>query len=288
MNRTVLVRLSAALLTLCGAWIAYTQDKGKGKQQGPPELTMVRMRDDLYVIQGDASGNVGTYITNEGVILIDDKFERDYTYILEKVKSVTNQPIKYVLNTHQHGDHSGGNEKFLATAEIIAHKNAHDNMVRLKQPGVPRISYTDESDVFLGGKEVRARHYGRGHTNGDAVMYFPAYRLIHTGDLFVNGPFFIPDYSNGGSLKEWAHTLDQVLKLDFDDVIPGHGPMAKRSDLVKFRNRLEEMWSSASGMVKQNKSNEEISKMLLNDYKEFGGSVAAANTVTSIVAEAKQ
>src|SRR5580658_7677217 len=137
MPKTLLVRLSAVTVFSVGAWVAYTQNP-----QAPPDLKLEKIKDDLYAIIGDG-GNVAVYVTGEGVILIDDKFERDYSDILAKVKSVTNQPVKYVLNTHQHGDHTGGNEKFLPSTEIIAHKNARANMVTGKMPGLPRVSFTD-------------------------------------------------------------------------------------------------------------------------------------------------
>src|SRR5437868_3767161 len=138
MNRTLIVRLCAGFgATLCG-WVAYTQTP-----QAPPQLKLEKITDDLYNISGDG-GNVAAYLTDQGVILIDDKFERDNADILVKLKSITDKPVKYILNTHQHGDHTGGNEKMLATAEIIAHRNARLNMVEAKMPGIPRISFNDE------------------------------------------------------------------------------------------------------------------------------------------------
>src|SRR6202043_1339789 len=104
---TLVVRFSAGLLFLLAAWVAYTQNQNKQ----PPQLKINKVKDDLYEIEGDG-GNVAVYITNEGVILVDDKFEYDYNDIVDKVKSITNQPIKYVLNTHHHGDHTGSNAKF--------------------------------------------------------------------------------------------------------------------------------------------------------------------------------
>ena len=111
---------------------------------------------------------------------------------MAKVKSVTDQPVKYVLSTHHHSDHSGGNAKFLPTAEIISTANARTNIVEHKQPNAPpnmapgaRGVHRGDCSVFLGGKEVRARYFGRGHTNGDAIIYFPALRTIHTGDLMA-------------------------------------------------------------------------------------------------------
>jgi glyoxylase-like metal-dependent hydrolase (beta-lactamase superfamily II) len=292
MNKTVLLRVSAGLALSMGLWVAYTQTP-----QAPPQLQIEKIKDDLYAIIGDG-GNVAVYITDEGIILIDDKFERDYSDILAKVKSVTDKPVKYVLNTHQHGDHTGGNAKMLgASAEIIAHKNARANMVDGKMPGIPRISFSDETEVFLGGKEVRARYFGRGHTNGDAVIYFPAAHVIHTGDLFTIGTSSAPvtiapfiDYSAKGSVVDWTKTLDGVLNSgwDFDTVIPGHGPISKKADLMQYRQNFEKMRSRVSGLVRESKSKDDVAKMLA---AEFGWSTAPGalglRSIESMMAELK-
>jgi cyclase len=179
--------------------------------------------------------------TTDGVVLVDDKFAQDGPQILAKVKSVTDKPIRYVLNTHQHGDHTGGNEGLLAAnAEIVIHKNARANMAAAKMPGLPHITYADEAQIFAGGKEVIARHVGRGHTNGDALIYFPSERVLHTGDLFTNGAPFV-DYSAGASLKEWDKTLQKALAWDFDKVIPGHGPVMAKADLAKYASSIGEL-----------------------------------------------
>lgn len=262
MNRMLLVRVSAGLLVSLGAWVAYTQNP-----PAPPQNTLQKVKDDLYVIEGDG-GNVAIYLTNDGVILVDDKFERDYNDIISKVKSLTDKPIKYVLNTHHHPDHSGSNEKLLITAEVIAHRNARANMVTNKMPGLPGVTFADEAQVFLAGKEVLMRHYGRGHTNGDAVVYFPALRVLHSGDLFTVMPHFPPliDYAGGGSAIEWTKTLDEVLKLDFDTVIPGHGPISKKEDIVRYKALIESMRNRVRGMNHEHKSREEIGKMLMTEY----------------------
>jgi glyoxylase-like metal-dependent hydrolase (beta-lactamase superfamily II) len=237
-------------------------------QTPPAQLTLEKVKDNLYAIIGDG-GNVAVYVTDEGVIVVDDKFERDYTDIMAKIKSVTAKPIKYVLNTHQHGDHTGGNEKMLAgSVEVIAQQNARANMVTGKMPGIPRISFTDQTSVFLGGKEVRARYFGRGHTNGDAMIYFPDLKVLHTGDLFVDGAPLI-DYNGHGSAAEWVATLDGVLNSgwDFDVVIPGHGKVSTRADLVKFRNGFEAMRNRVSSMVREGKSKDEVAKVLADEFK---------------------
>ncbi len=293
MRKTLVVRLAAGALATVGAWVAYTQNP----QQPRPPLTIEKVKDDLYAIIGNG-GNVAVYVTDEGVILIDDKFEQDYPEIIAKVKSVTDKPIRYVLNTHQHGDHTGGNAKMLAASvEIIAQKNARANMVTGKMPGIPRVSFTDETEVFLGGKEVRARYFGRGHTNGDAVIYFPADRVVHTGDLFTVGTSTAPvtvapfiDYSANGSAIDWTKTLDGVLNSgwDFDIAIPGHGPVSKREDLVAYRKNFEAMRTRVSGMVRGGKSKDDVSKMLAAEFGwQIGPNSLGARSIDSMIAELK-
>ena len=258
MSRTLLVRLSATVLVLMGSWAAYTQ---QGKQANNK---LNKIADDLYEIEGDG-GNVAVYITNEGAILVDDKFEYDFNDIMAKVKSVTNQPVKYLMSTHHHGDHTGSSDKFLPTTEIVAHKNNRMQMIQGKQPGVPRVVFSEEASVFLGGKEVRAKYFGRGHTNGDAMIYFPALRVLHTGDLMAGANPLI-DYSGGGSLKEWTATLDAALKLDFDTVIPGHGPIQKKADMMKYRDGIDKFTKQMSQMIRGGKSKDEVAKTLQSDF----------------------
>ena len=266
MSRTLLTRMAAATAFLVGCWIAYTQN-----QSGPPKLALHKVTDDLYEIEGDG-GNVAVYITNEGVILVDDKYDQDHEQIVANVKSVTDQPIKYILSTHYHADHSGGNAKFLPTAEIISTLNAHNNIVNHVQSNAPpgmqaaRVTFTTEAQVFLGGKEVRAKYFGRGHTNGDAVIYFPALRLVHTGDLMAGNTPLI-DYPGGGSLKEWADTLDGVLNsLDFDTVIPGHGPVTNRAGLQSYRDDVVKERSRVTGLIREGKSKDDVAKVMMAEY----------------------
>jgi cyclase len=265
MSRTLFARLCAAVLLFTGCWIAYTQTQAQ-----PPKLTLSKVKDDLYMIEGDG-GNVAVYVTSEGVILVDDKFEQDHDAIVAQVKSVTNLPVKYVLSTHHHSDHSGGNAKFLPTAEIISTANARANIVNHAQPGVSpemaaaRVTFTEETAVFLGGKEVRARYFGRGHTNGDAVVYFPALRAIHTGDLMA-GTTPLIDYPGGGSIVEWTKTLDAALKLDFDTVIPGHGAVTTKAGLLAYRDNIEKLRGRATGLIRQGKSQDDVAKVMIAEF----------------------
>ena len=211
-------------------------------------LSIEEVKDGLYAIMG-SGGNVGVRVTPDGVILIDDKFPQNFAEIQDLVAQVSNQPVKYVLNTHHHGDHAGGNVEYINIAEIIAHQNARDNMVRGDQDAPPRVVFTDQTAVYLGGVEVRAFYMGRGHTNGDAVIYFPDLKTVHGGDLLHGIAPFI-DYGNGGSSSGWVSTLNNILALDFDTAIPGHGAIMDRSSVVDFRNQMEAVRARMADLIR--------------------------------------
>lgn len=215
---------------------------------GQSRLSIAEVKPGLHMITGPG-GNIGVRVTSEGVILIDDKFPQDFDEIQSLVATVSELPVRYIINTHHHGDHSGSNEAFLEVAEIIAHKNARANMVRADQPGQPPIVYSQETSVFLGDAEVRAYHFGSGHTNGDSVVYFPDLDTIHGGDLLHGTAPFI-DYSNGGSSRGWVSTLNGMLTLDFDTAIPGHGAVMDRRDILNFRNQMEAVRQRMADLIR--------------------------------------
>jgi glyoxylase-like metal-dependent hydrolase (beta-lactamase superfamily II) len=264
----LLLRLAAGLLVMLGCWAAFP------KPQGPPPLTVTKVKPDLYVIDGTSNGesdagNISVYVTDEGVILVDDRFEQDYPQVIAAVKRITSQPIRYVINTHHHGDHTGGNAQLLPGAEILAHVNARKHMVEGKMPGPPRVVFTTESEVFLGGKEARVIYNGRAHTDGDVVVYFPAARTVAMGDLLagsrgVTNP--VVDYANGGSIRQWPATLDRVLQLDIETVIPGHGTVTNKDGLLAHRNKVDAIGDHVSKWLHEGKSNEEIRNSLVAEF----------------------
>jgi cyclase len=262
--------LSASLLFFGLAWIGHTQDKAQ-------KLNVLPIKKDLYVLAGDDSpkdaGNVAVYITGDGVILVDDRFEYDHDNIVTAVKQLTSQPIKYVLNTHHHADHSGGNGRMLPMGvNIVSTAQARKNILEHKQTGAPSLSpanivFTDEESVFLGGKEVRAKFFGRGHTNGDAIIYFPDLKVIHTGDLMAEETPLI-DYSGGGSIVEWTKTLDRAMKeWDFDTVIPGHAAVTNKAGLQAYRDKIAKIREDVGGMVKAGKTQSDVAKFMETNYK---------------------
>ncbi len=208
-----------------------------------------------------SGGNIAILVTEEGVLIVDNKYSYSYDDITRQISTVTSQPIRYVLNTHHHFDHAGSNASFMPSAQVIGHENVRVNMLRNFGPsaspeGAPKITYSDQTSVHLGGVEVQAYHLGCGHTNGDSVILFPSQRTVHTGDLFIWGdrmdgstmaPFI--DYYNGGCASDWVTTLDRLLELDFDTVIPGHGPLLRKAEVRIFRDKFEQLVSRVSGLI---------------------------------------
>lgn len=230
--------ISGLLLAMVAAGTAHAQGR----------LAIAQVKDGLYNITGPG-GNVGVRVTPEGVILIDDKFPEDFAEIQQLVGQVSDRPVRYVINTHHHGDHSGSNAGFLGVAEIVAHQNARDNMVRGNMEGAPRMVFTDQTAVYLAGVEVRAYYMGTGHTNGDAVVYFPDLKTVHGGDLLHGIAPFV-DYANGGSSRGWVATVNNILALDFDTAIPGHGEVMDKGDVIAFRNQMEAVRTRMAELIR--------------------------------------
>jgi glyoxylase-like metal-dependent hydrolase (beta-lactamase superfamily II) len=290
MNRPRLVQAIGAGLFLFIAGLAYTQN-----QTAPPQLKVIKLHDNLYEIEGDG-GNVTVRVTDEGVILGDVKHERDHDAIVAAIGSVTPQPVKYIFNTHYHDDHSGGNGKFLATAEIISTPNTRAHLLERIRPNtrqeIPnnqpgRIVFTDEIAVFLGGVEVRAGYFGRGHTNGDAVIYFPDLKTVQMGDM-MSGTSPGIDYNGGGSLLELPKTLDKVLAAyDFDTVVPGHGPVTNRAALVTYRDNILTLIARAQTFVRQGKSQDELAKFMEMEFNWAPNSIQQLQNVPGMMTELK-
>jgi glyoxylase-like metal-dependent hydrolase (beta-lactamase superfamily II) len=287
-RRLLLVAALAAAFAAQGAWVAYSQPAASAQAQPalqprqprpPGAVKAQRVQGDLHMISGEG-GNVAVYVTAEGVVLVDDMFDRNHEGILAQVKQITDRPLRYVINTHQHDDHAGGSFKMLPIAEVIAHRNVFSNLKDLKRPyyedtpgtpiGLPRVTFSDRLDVHLGGKDIEAHYFGRGHTSGDIIVYFPELKAIHTGDLFISGsragvPIYV-DAVQGGSLLEWTRTLERTLQLDFDIVIPGHGPVATRADLARFNANIAAMRTRLQAMVKGGATKDAVVQVIEKEY----------------------
>jgi cyclase len=262
----------------------------------PPPMTVDRIAADFYVVRGEG-GNTSVYLSDDGVLLVDPKFERNHDELVARIKALSDKPIKYVVDTHAHGDHTGGNLK-LAPAVVVAHKNASATMVKGKLPGVPQVTYGDEIRVSQGNKEVIGYHFGRCHTDGDTFVYFPAVRVLATGDCITTGNGQgVPnpptssriniDYNNGGSLREAIRTVEQVLKLDFDTVVPGHGPLVKKADIARWHQGLQRMQTRVSAALKEGKAKQDISDILVKEFEWDATGNPLRNVLDGLIAELK-
>jgi len=249
---------------------------------------LVKVKDDLYVIQNinanlaeiiSLGGNIAVYLTDDGAILVDSKNERLHDDVVAKVRSLTDKPIKYVILTHNHDDHAGGAEKMAAMgATVIISASDRENMARVaNRRWLPQFSYVGRAQVRLGGKEAQLYEV-RGHTKGDTLVYFPAARIVCGGDLFatVEELPFIVNYADGGNWMDLSDAIDELLKLDFDSLIPGHGPVITKKQVVEIRNKVVAIRERFRALVRAGKNQEEISQTLVKEFN-WGTGPAAGN-----------
>jgi glyoxylase-like metal-dependent hydrolase (beta-lactamase superfamily II) len=253
---------------------------------GPPP-TIVKVKDDLFIVQNQANtmgdliaygGNATAYVTDAGIILIDSKSDREHDDLIAKLKTVTDKPIKYVILTHNHGDHTGGAAKIAAMgASVVISEADRGNMVRAGDKYIPDFGYIGQADLTLGGKRAELRQF-RGHTRGDTAVYLPAERTIVLGDLLTTADTIpmIVSYADGGSWTDWTISIDQILKMDFDNVIPGHGPMISKQRLAEMREKFGTMMQRIHAMVREKKTEQDIQQALIKEFN-WGAGPSAGN-----------
>ena len=240
---------------------------------GPPENTLVEVRENIHTIRNMGAGNATVIVGEEGVILIDDKFPQDHEDIVRLMREVTDAPLLYVINTHLHPDHVGGNPAMQDIgAHIIASENARRIMAEREQPGLPNITMRDYLRIWLDDMPIDLHYFGAGHTDGDIVIHLPTESVVVTGDLFaLYGPYrAVIDYSAGGSLRDWTRTLERVLQLDFDTVIPGHSGTTDRANVEGYIEYLTRTQDMVREMNAQQRSREDIQAMLESEF-DWGG-----------------
>lgn len=261
--------IAGCLVALLGSSSAVHAQGGFG----PPELTLVPVRDNIFMIRNARSGNVTMLVGEKAVILIDDKFAQDHDGIMGFVRSVTDAPVRYVINTHMHGDHVGGNPALQELgADVVASENARRIMAERQVPGLPTITMDDFLRIYLDDMPIDVHYFGRGHTDGDIVVHLPEQRILIAGDLFALYETYQPvvDYSAGGSLRDWTRTLERALQLDFDTVIPGHSGLTDRANMQGYIEELARTQDMVREMNRQRRPREEIQAVLESEFN-WGG-----------------
>jgi cyclase len=266
MNRNLIATFGMTLSALIIAPAAQAQFGA-----GPTELELIKLNDDMYVISNVAvPGLVTVLVTDDGVLLVDDKFEIDHDNIMAMLRTVTDQPVKYVVNTHYHGDHSGGNAKLQAlNAVAVASAEARARMVAANQSGLPDFTLGESAALYIGGKTVELHHVSPAHTDGDVVVLFPDYGVLASGDIFANGPGTsaqLVDAAGGGSAKSWPSAVEEALELDFETVVPGHGLVSTRADLEAYHDRTIRFREVLTDLVSQGRTKDEIEAVVRSDF----------------------
>jgi cyclase len=281
------------------------------------DIEIQKVKDNLYIVTGGRqgggiAGNTTVFIAGSGVVLIDAKYAGFGKAILDQVKSVTNKPVTTIINTHSHGDHTGGNPDFPRSVEFIAHENAKTNMARMeefkgdKAAFLPAKTFKDTMSLFSGKDRIDLRYFGAGHTNGDAVIIFPALRTAVMGDLFARKWAPYADATNGGSMTAFPQTLAKAIAgiKDVDTLITGHAtttigsgatvsfvrsnPVMKWSDLQEFADFTREFVAAAQAAKKAGKSADDAAKSLNlpAKYKDYN-MTRAAEDVRLVYEESK-
>jgi len=267
-------RITQRQAVLCALGVAFFASYVYGQQFGvePARLELVKLADDLYVIYNEfIPGNTTALITSAGVILVDDKYAVDHANVMAQLSRITRQPVRYVINTHYHSDHSGGNQALQALgAQAVSSERARERMVANKQAGATDVTFTDRMHVRLGDKQIDLYYFGRAHTDGDIVAHFPQHRVLAAGDLFAYAGETLPpeliDYAGGGSAREWPATMDKAMALAFDRVVPGHGVVTGKPEMRRYRDNAQRLVTRVGEMVGQKRTRGEIEKMLRSDF----------------------
>jgi len=243
---------------------------GYQAQQGPKVIEMQKLKDNLYVLMSSgpadrttfSGGNVALFITDTGVVVVDTKLAGWGQAILDKIKTVTSKPVTTIINTHTHGDHTGNNDLFGTTVDIITHENTKANMEKMdafkgdKVRFLPKKTYKDKMSLGAGKDRVDLYYFGAGHTNGDTWVVFPALRVVHAGDLFAWKDAPLCDRNNGGSCVAFPQTLSKGLAAikNVDTVIPGHSPIMAWKDLQEYQRFNADLLAEAQAAMKAGKS----------------------------------
>jgi len=263
MRRAVVLTLLIAAGTL-SAVVRAVQGPPAGQANQPKVVDVEKIKDNLYLLKG-GGGNTAVFVTDAGVVVVDTKLAGWGPAILEKIKTITDKPVTTIINTHTHGDHTGSNDAFPASVEIVAHGNTKANMEKMdafkgdKAAFLPKKTFTDKMTLLGGKDQIDLYYFGPGHTNGDAWIVFTGPKVVHAGDIFSGKNFPLIDVKNGGTAAGYPGTLTKAwtgLK-DVDTIITGHSTTLPFTDLKEYAAFNQEFLTWAQGELKAGKSVDE-------------------------------
>ena len=303
MSRSVVLGVVIAAGVLSAAVAAY-----QAQPEGPKVVEVEKLKDNLYMLKG-GGGNTAVFVGSAGVVVVDTKLPGWGQPILDKIKEITPKPVTTIVNTHTHGDHVSGNVEFPATVDIIVQENTKANMEKMTAPpgmqappnvfqanpgkGMPKRTFKDTMTFGKGPDEVDLYYFGRGHTNGDAWIVFPALRFAHAGDIFSGRNLPLLDTNNGGSGVEIGTTLAKAHESikNVDSVITGHSTVMTWEDLAQYAQFNKDFLADVQAGLKAGKTPDEIAAGWKISDKYQGYNIADARlkqNVASIAAELKK
>jgi cyclase len=279
MRKAILV--AAGLLMVCGLG---AQDLSNNRV----EIRVSKVAGNVYLLQG-AGGNIAASVGDDGVVLIDDESAPFAARVQAALRGITDKPVRFIVNTHYHGDHAGGNAYFHGQATIIAHDNVRKRLATGGGAGnggsmhfeikpqpkdtLPAVTYDHAVTLHLNGEDIRVLHFPAGHTDGDSIIFFPESNVVHMGDEFVTHFPFV-DVEAGGSLKGMINAVENVIGQVRPDVkvIPGHGQVSSRDDLRAYLAMLTATRDAVAHALKNGKTLDEMRQAkILDPWKSYSG-----------------
>ena len=252
------------------------------------EIKVVKVAGSVYMLEGADAGNIGASVGEDGIVIIDDQYAPLADKIRAALKGITDKPIRFVINTHYHGDHTGGNALFQKDAPIIAHDNVRKRLAEGGKAGnlgsvefehkpetkdaLPILTFDHDMTVHLNGEDIRALHFPSGHTDGDSIIFFPQSNVVHMGDDFVRYGFPFIDLASGGSVDGMIAAMEQVVpKLPADvKVIPGHGEVSNLDDVREYVKMLKETRAAVQAGIQKHKTLEQLKQeKVLDPWKKW-------------------
>jgi cyclase len=267
----------AAIVMLAVAQLSFAQ-----QDFSKVEIKATKVSGNVYMLQG-AGGNIGVSVGADGILIVDDQFAPLADKIKAALKNLGDGKLRFILNTHWHSDHTDGNKVFGPEAPIVAQSNVRKRLEQgstapFKQDPAPKealpvITFDQSVSIHFNGEEIRVIHFPRGHTDGDAVIFFTAANVVHMGDDFFNGMFPFVDLDSGGDVDGYVKNVGEVLaKLPPGaKIIPGHGPLATADDLKAYQRMLLETTGIVKRKIAAKKSLAQIKKEgLPEEWKSWG------------------
>jgi len=276
--------IAGSVLVLAAA-LSVAQDQDFSKV----EIKVTKVSGTVYMLEG-AGGNIGASVGEDGIVVVDDQYAPLAEKIQAALKGVTDKPVRFIINTHYHGDHTGGNAFFQKQAPVIAHDNVRKRLetgstagnlgsVSMERKAAPKealpiLTFDHDVTVHLNGEDIRALHFPSGHTDGDSIIFFPTSHVVHMGDDFVRYGFPFIDLASGGSVEGMIAALEEVVpKLPADvKVIPGHGNVSNLDDVREYVKMLIDTRAVVEKGVKQGKTLDQLKQeKVLDAWKKWNG-----------------